>query len=240
MKTYSVQLSRVSTQVWFLILFPIASMVLLMGALIMFADYFSDDTLLWSVIVSYFVLLMISSLLIIRRYIMIPAQVSIDGSQIIIKLAKRNMFYSFNKLVTGWNNVKNASVNVDKNTKQKFVSLKLIEPSGNYLLMAKNKKNQELIDEMWAEINHHINNYNTAQPVETKIAKRDFYSGPWMRLLAFLGISLILALGILIVFSPEFRTTNNILKVVALLAFLIPFLINHFKSKKNADDLTDL
>jgi len=206
----------------------------------MFGDYFNDDNLMWGVIISYIILLIASSIFILRRYILIPVKLLVEPEQLTVTLARRNMFYPFNKIVCGWNNVKNVSVNFDKNTKRKYLVIKLDEPGGNYIIAAKKEKDDATVDALWNVINTHINTYSQHQPVATRISKRAAFSGPWIKLLAYTGICLILAFGLLLIFSPDFRTTPNILKVVALCAFLIPFLFNFFKGNTDGDNSNNL
>ena len=240
MSTYSLTLSRVTTQVLFLILYPIFSCILLMGCIIMFGDYFNDDKLVWGVIISYIILLIASSIFILRRYILIPVKLLVEPEQLTVTLARRNMFYQFNKIVCGWNNVKNVSVNFDKNTKRKYLVIKLDEPGGNYIIAAKKEKDDATVDALWNVINTHINTYNKTQPVATRITYRDNFAGPWFKLLAYTGVCLIIAFGLLLIFSPDFRTTPNILKVAALCAFLIPFLFNFFRGNNKNNNTADL
>lgn len=231
MKTYSLKLSRNLTRLAFLILFPIFSCVLLTAGIMLFYDYFSNEGLLWPVIVSYFVLLFAGVYFIQYRYVNIPVKITTGPTNVEIKLAKRNMFYSFNKIICTWDNINKASINIDKSTNRKYMELDFKIPDGTYRITASNDKD---IDAVWTEINQYINN-NSFPSQPPVIVKRGFVQGPFIRLIAYAGICLVFAFALLLLFSVPFRTTPNILKVVAMSAFVIPFLISFFNGKKSND-----
>ncbi|UPT66113.1 MAG: hypothetical protein M0D57_16725 [Sphingobacteriales bacterium JAD_PAG50586_3] len=92
------------------------------------------------------------------------------------------------------------------------------------------KDDDAQIDIIWKEMYDHVANYkNVTTP---HVTTRGFYAGPWMRLLAYVGICIVVALSVIFIYAPTFRTTENVLKLVALMAFMVPFLVNYFKSRK--------
>jgi hypothetical protein len=236
MKSYNLEFSKTLTQVLFLVLYPILSCVLFFGALMLFDDFFTQSELILPSIIAFLVLLLGSSVLIVKRFIVIPATLKFDEKSIRLKLNKRNMFYHFNSIECGWENVKNVSANFDKTNNRHFLLLSFKSPGGNNILFTLKKADDAEIDEIWKEMNECIKGYNKKVEVESKITHRGFYAGPFMRLLSYAGICMVIAFSIILLYSPAFRTTENILKLVALLAFLVPFLVNYLQAQKREAD----
>lgn len=232
MKTYTLEYTKPITSVLFLVLYPIMALVLFFGALTLFDDFFTDGELILPSIVAFMVLLLGSSVFIVKRYITIPATLAFDENGMQLRLDRRNMFYSFNTISCGWDNVKTVTGNFDQRTNRHFISLTFKNPTGSNILFTINKADDAQIDIIWKEMYEFISDYNKAVTTEAQISTRGFYAGPWMRLLAYAGICMIVAFSVIFLYAPSFRTTENVLKLVALLAFLIPFLVNYFQSHK--------
>jgi hypothetical protein len=232
MKNYTLEYTKPLTQVLFLVLYPILALVLFFGALMLFDDFFTDGELIVPSIVAFMLLLLASSLFIVKRYVTIPATLAFDENGMHLQLDRRNMFYSFNSITCGWDNVKNVTGNFDQRTNRHFLSVTFKNPSGSNIMFTINKEDDAQIDIIWKEMYDHIANYNKTVITEAKISTRGFYAGPWMRLLAYAGICMIVSFSIILLYAPSFRTTENVLKLVALMAFLIPFLVNYFQSHK--------
>lgn len=236
MKTYKLTISKTGTQIWFLILYPIMSLILFMGGLLVFGDFFEKANLILPAAVSFIAILLITSMLIVFRYISLPVTLTVEDDKFTVILAKRNMFYRFNKMVCGWDNIKDLSKNYDGNTKQHYISIAFKDPGTSYRISAKASQEKEL-NEAWDDINSSIKSHDVKAVPNVKITERGFYAGPWMRLLAYAGIGIILSFVIMLIYSPEFRgSTANILKLVAFTAFLIPFLINYFVGHKKQSE----
>lgn len=230
MDTYKLTITRKATLVWFLLLYPIFSLILFMGGLLMFGDFFEQSKLTFPAVLSYFILLLITSMIIVRRYIVLPITITVSDEGLALNLNKRNMFYQFNRLTCGWNNVANLSKNYDSANKKHFISLSLKEPNVTYLLSAKSTKD---LDEAWDDFNRRIKSHDIKAAPTVDIKERSFYAGPWMRLLAYAGICMLLAFMGILIFSPDFRSnTTNILKLLSFSVFLILFLINYFTIHK--------
>jgi hypothetical protein len=120
--------------------------------------------------------------------------------------------------------------NYDDKAKRYFLLLSLKSTGGNNIFMTLLKEDDGKIDQIWAEMNELRRAHNVKVEVPEKITNRGFYAGPFMRLLAYAGICILIAFFVILLYSPTFRTTENVLKLVALMAFLIPFLVNYFKS----------
>lgn len=232
MKSYSLEYTKPITSVLFLVLYPILALVLFFGALTLFDDFFTDGELIVPSIIAFMLLLLGSSVFIVKRYITIPASLSFDENGLRLKLHKRNMFYSFNSIVCSWDNVKSVTSNFDQRTNRHFLSLTFKEPSGGNILFTIDKADYAEVDVIWKEMYDHIGNYNKTAETPPKISTRGFYAGPWMRLLAYAGICIVLAFSVIFIYAPSFRTTENVLKLIALMAFMIPFLVNYFQSHK--------
>ncbi|UPT66114.1 MAG: hypothetical protein M0D57_16730 [Sphingobacteriales bacterium JAD_PAG50586_3] len=131
MKTYTLEYTKPITQVIFLVLYPILAMVLFFGALILFGDFFTDGELIMPTIIAFMLMLLASSIFIVKRYISLPATLVFDENGMSLKLNRRNMFYSFNAVECGWDNVKNVTGNFDKRTNRHFLSVTFKEPTGS-------------------------------------------------------------------------------------------------------------
>lgn len=230
MKSYTLEYSKTLTQVLFLVLYPILACILFFGSLMLFGDFFAHDELIMPSIIVFLTLLLVSSVYIVKRFVTLPATLEFDDKIVRIKLHKRNMFYHFNAIECGWANVKVMTSNYDDKSKRHFLLLSLKNYSGNNILMTLDKDTDGKIDQIWAEMNELRKAHNVKVKIPEKITKRGFYAGPFMRLLAYAGICILIAFFVILIYSPTFRTTENVLKLVALMAFLIPFLVNYFKS----------
>lgn len=232
MKSYTLEYTKPITSVLFLVLYPILALVLFFGALTLFDDFFTGGELILPSIIAFMLLLLASSIFIVKRYVTIPATLSFDENGLVLKLDRRNMFYSFNSIACGWDNVKNVTGNFDQRTNRHFLSLTFKIPTGSNVMFTFSKDDDAQIDVIWKEMFDHIGNYNKTVTTEAQISTRGFYAGPWMRLLAYAGICMVSAFSVIFIYAPSFRTTENVLKLIALLAFLIPFLVNYFQSHK--------
>lgn len=230
MKSYTLEYSKTLTQVLFLVLYPILACILFFGSLMLFGDFFSNEDIILPSIIVFLTLLLVTSVFIVKRFVTLPATLEFDEKIIRIKLHKRNMFYSFNAIECGWANVKVMTSNYDDKAKRHFLLLSLKSTGGNNIFITLLKEDDGKIDQIWAEMNELRRAHNVKVEVPEKITKRGFYAGPFMRLLAYAGICILIAFFVILLYSPTFRTTENVLKLVALMAFLIPFLVNYFKS----------
>lgn len=189
-------------------------------------------------IISYMLLLLGTSIFIVHHFVTVPATLQFDESKISLRLHKRNMFYQFNKIECGWDNVAQFTENHEHKSNRSFILLKFKNPGNSNILMMKNKADDGQLAGIWADVNAYRKAYIVPSPAaEVKLVNRGFYSGPFMRLLAYAGVCMVFAFTILCIFAPSFRTTENILKLLVLVAFLIPFLVNYFATQKREREL---
>lgn len=229
MKKYNLTLNRSSIQVFFLMLFPTFSLFLFFGVMLYFIDFFQEAQIIWPTIVCFLVLVTVSCIYVIKRYIEIKVTVEFDEHKFILTLPKHNLFYKIQRLECVWANFKGLELNMNTQTKRNFIAVKLDKPQQAFMLTAKegNDELQRIYNELHAAAAPTIN----ATPAEPIVTQRPANRNPWTALLAQIGIIIIISFGLLTLFTPTFRKTEYLLKLFVLLVFMVPLVFNYFANK---------
>ena len=168
----------------------------------------------------------VATLYAFRRFVMMPATITLTDEGFTIELDYASPFYHFKTRQFGWGNVVNASSNYDVANEQSFYTLKTQKPNQNIILLTLSPEDN--MDDFAAAMNWYTEHYNQTNKQTHQITHRGFYDSTWSNWLTYIDIVLI------VVFSVLYFIDNSHMQFHQLLLFYIfsaSWLVNYFVAR---------
>lgn len=223
MLPYRLLYSKNSVLIMAMILIPIFGVGLMFAILLNLPKDLPDWTI-FSFIIFFLFVLVVSLLYIIKKWLNVPCNTFVNETGISFKFEKKNFFYKYNDFFSGWENVTNISETA-YNEQGNFYQITFKNPSftANFSAI---KAKEEHAEKFFNELTYYQDLYNLSHP-KTQISSKTFYESLWARMITWLFYILVIAIPIL-----YFTTDKNIdwWRVTSLLCFGSIWIGNYYKN----------
>ncbi len=175
------------------------------------------------------------SIVIILALTYAKGTISFDHKTIWITLDKTSLLFRKKEISFGFEQIANASMDED-NYGNRFIILKLRNPSKTINLSSEIKDSNEELIAFWDAFEQQINQYNEANIDQPSLAirKKSFYQQGWMKALAIISVIAAIAFTILKVVQPD---SVSIWRLLLFYIYAIPFGLSvYIANKKNKEN----
>lgn len=225
MLPYRLLYSKNSVLILAMILIPIFGVGLMFAILLNLTKDLPDWTI-FSFIIFFLFVLVISLLYIIKKWLNVACNTFVNESGISFKFEKKNFFYKYNDFFSGWENVTNIAETA-YNEQGNFYQITFKNPSftANFSAI---KAEEEHAQKFFNELTYYQDLYNLSHP-KTQISSKSFYESTWARMITWLFYILVIAIPIL-----YFTTDKSVdwWRITSLLCFGSIWVGNYYKNTK--------
>ncbi|TCC93449.1 hypothetical protein EZ428_01375 [Pedobacter frigiditerrae] len=184
------------------------------------------DWIIYGLIVFFLIVLVVSLLLMIKKWLNVPCKTFVNESGISFKFEKKNFFYKYNTFFSGWENVTNIS-DTAYNEQGNFYQITFKNPSftANFSAI---KTEEEDAEKFFNELTYYQDLYNLSHP-KIPISSKNFYESTLARMITLLFYILVIAIPMV-----YFTTDKNIdwWRVISLFCFGSIWVGNYYKNTK--------
>jgi hypothetical protein len=230
MNKYNIVYSEYKKQIWVLLLFPILMIAPLIAVLLSVKNL-SDFVLLTSVLI-WMGLMIVAMIYVVNKQLMMPANLVINKDGLEVLPEKKTIFYSFDKLLISFDNIKSMTDDDDvQQNYRKFFTVKTKNPSRKIMLLAPKKQSVAETEACALALHTAIKDYNNS-PVATGsgiIKEGSFYTSTFGKVITILFASTLVITLVVKFINPESVPGY---RLVALLSFSLLWFMNFFNARR--------
>jgi hypothetical protein len=230
MQTYQVVFSRTPMIVFVMVVVPLVIVGAFITPLIVLRDI--PDWLVITLIVAGITAAIVVSLLLIKHWVTVPAELQMDESGLRIQLIKRSPIYMRKTYSAPWNGLSNVSSNFNPQQGKRFYLISFRNPAVTVSVEPGEITNAERETAFGDVLLGYVASFNSSLGTEEPAAvirQRGFYDAWWARLITALAWLMMITVVVLYCFNPEAIPVWRLFQV---LFFSIIWLTSYYANKR--------